>query len=434
MQNEAKEGADMDVTLQEARQQAQSGLHEGAAESYRKLLKHAEYSVEANVFLYRFASRHGRFAEAAFNLESLLSTHRVEPVWHHHLGQVLQKLAETDPQGTALIKLVELLPFAYSSRLVLGRLLEVQGQLEQATQHYLSAINTANRKGFWHNEASTAPWCRAFVLHALKTVEQYRQHLFHSWLEPLWEEYGKEAMQRVSKTMKMFSGELPLELADKRQIPSFLYVPDLPISPVFDAESLPFAEEYESKSEQIIQELHALLDDGYKFKLFQEGEAGRGLTEGGDWNAFFFHRHGKTFSDNHSRCPNTSAALQTLPLVRIKEHGPEVCFSLMQPGSHILPHRGVTNSRAVLHMGLIIPDHCRLNLLNVQEISWQQGKIFAFDDTYLHEAWNRSEQLRAVLLADIWNPFLSQEECMALTTLIEKIGVFNRQHTPGDGI
>ena len=39
-----------------------------------------------------------------------------------------------------------------------------------------------------------------------------------------------------------------------------------------------------------------------------------------------------------------------------------------------------------------------------------QGRAFAFDDTIEHEAWNRSEVDRAVLIIDVWNPYLSDHE------------------------
>ena len=41
---------------------------------------------------------------------------------------------------------------------------------------------------------------------------------------------------------------------------------------------------------------------------------------------------------------------------------------------------------------------------------WREGEAFAFDDTIEHEAWNRSDQDRAVLILDCWNPHLSEEE------------------------
>ena len=40
----------------------------------------------------------------------------------------------------------------------------------------------------------------------------------------------------------------------------------------------------------------------------------------------------------------------------------------------------------------------------------ERGEAFVFDDTIEHEAWNRSDQDRAVLIIDTWNPHLSAHE------------------------
>ena len=84
----------------------------------------------------------------------------------------------------------------------------------------------------------------------------------------------------------------------------------------------------------------------------------------------------------------------------------------------------MTNSRVVCHLPLIVPADCAL-VVGGEARAWQEGKTMVFDDTFVHEAWNRSEQLRVVLLLDLWNPHLSQAECDALATLVGAIGDFN---------
>ena len=41
---------------------------------------------------------------------------------------------------------------------------------------------------------------------------------------------------------------------------------------------------------------------------------------------------------------------------------------------------------------------------------WHEGEAFVFDDTIEHEAWNDSDHLRAVLIFDVWNPWLTLAE------------------------
>ena len=120
--------------------------------------------------------------------------------------------------------------------------------------------------------------------------------------------------------------------------------------------------------------------------------------------------------ENCARCPRTAAILDALPLVRIREHAPEICFSVLTPGTHILPHRGVTNTRVVTHFPLVVPEDCALNV-GGELRAWEAGHCFTFDDTFEHEAWNRGESNRVVMLMDCWNPYLTQIERDAVTEL-----------------
>jgi aspartate beta-hydroxylase len=58
---------------------------------------------------------------------------------------------------------------------------------------------------------------------------------------------------------------------------------------------------------------------------------------------------------------------------------------------------------------LIVPPGCGFRV-GGETREWVVGQAFAFDDTIEHEAWNDSDELRAVLIFDVWNPHLSPEE------------------------
>ena len=97
-------------------------------------------------------------------------------------------------------------------------------------------------------------------------------------------------------------------------------------------------------------------------------------------------------NDNCAACPVTSNALDAAAARRdVPKHGPEVLFSVFTPGTHLLPHRGVTNTRVVAHLPLIVPPDCALHV-GGEDHAWQEGRVVVFDDTYEHEAWNRSDQ------------------------------------------
>ena len=78
-----------------------------------------------------------------------------------------------------------------------------------------------------------------------------------------------------------------------------------------------------------------------------------------------------------------------------------------------------------MHLPLVVPQGCALNVIGVEERAWREGELLLFDDTYQHEAWNQSDRTRIILLMDCWNPHLTAVERLACKQLIELIGSLN---------
>jgi len=80
-------------------------------------------------------------------------------------------------------------------------------------------------------------------------------------------------------------------------------------------------------------------------------------------------------------------------------------FSVMEPGTHIKPHRGVFNGVLRYHLGIVVPDSedVFINIDN-NKTYWHEGESFIFDDTLLHEAINNSAERRVVLIIDYIKP------------------------------
>jgi hypothetical protein len=382
------------------------------------------------------AMRRNHPAEAVRRLERALEARPLDLALHQQLAQAHTQLLQTADRGDQLAAICRDQPSAFTSQLHLSALDEARGDRWAATVGFMRAIKTAQLRGFWFDNASTPPWLRTLVLHAMDAADAGRVELFHQALEPLVARYGKDELARVASALAMYLGVEPTVRGDPRQQPKFLYVPGLPVAPVFPREALPFADWYEAQTEVITAELRGILvGDGVQPFHYDVPEAERkSLTAGGAWDAYFFYVDGERDEAHHAACPEVSSVLARLPLDHVRDHGPEVCFSILRPGAHILPHRGVTNARAVLHLGIEVPDGCALNLVGVEQLQWQPGRCFAFDDTYEHEAWNHSGSTRAILLADIWNPYLRAAEREALADLVGIIGDFNRQTAPAPAV
>ena len=102
-------------------------------------------------------------------------------------------------------------------------------------------------------------------------------------------------------------------------------------------------------------------------------------------------------------------------------YGPTAFFSILDAKTRIPPHCGVTNTRLIVHVPLVIPEGCRFRVGSTTR-PWRPGEAFVFDDTIEHEAWNDSDIPRAVLIFDIWNPYLSEAE----RELVRKLGKDSR--------
>jgi aspartyl/asparaginyl beta-hydroxylase (cupin superfamily) len=201
-----------------------------------------------------------------------------------------------------------------------------------------------------------------------------------------------------------------------------LHYPFLPEDEYFDRDHFPWFDQLEAAAGTIKGELEALLAmPGDLLEPYVQMDEGgpetvwSALDRSYDWSVAYLWKYGRRIEPIQQRCPATAAVLDTLPLAHIPGRAPNVFFSLLKPHSHIPPHTGVTNSRAIIHLGLDIPPGCWFRV-GGETREWVAGKAFAFDDTIEHEAFNGSDQLRAVLILDCWNPHLTKAECAAISS------------------
>ena len=150
------------------------------------------------------------------------------------------------------------------------------------------------------------------------------------------------------------------------------------------------------------------------------------MTGNPDWSAFYLWKDGDLVPENAARCPRTLDALAEVPLCRVKHRSPSILFSLLRPGAHIPPHSGLVNSRLICHLPLIVPPECGFRVGNDVRVP-VEGKAWVFDDTMEHEAWNRSDGTRVILLFDVWRPELTEGERTLVAGMFEAIDAYSGQ-------
>jgi aspartate beta-hydroxylase len=416
-----------------ARQQAQRGERDAAEKSFLRLLERHPHDVEALRFVAECQSVRGDQRAAIERMQVAVRLLPDDPAGWGQLGAAQMTASDFGAAAASFRRGLSLAPRMFVARLQLGLALEQLGQSHDALKAYFMAIESAHAAGRWHDDATTAPRLRDAVKHAVNRVNSGRRALFNGALDPLRERYGSAELARVERSLAMYFLDLPANIPDPRQKPKFLYFPDITSQPYYPRRHFPWLDALEAATEVVREELRAVLAQERALESFL-GEAPTGATQSmlgssGEqepaWDAYFFHRHGLRHEEHYARCPRTAALLDALPLVRIRDHAPEALFSVLSPGTHILPHTGVTNTRLVTHLPLIVPADCAIRV-GGQEHAWQEGRCVTFDDTWEHEAWNRSGQTRVVLIVDSWHPDLSEVERAAVTDLVEAIGDFNQ--------
>jgi aspartate beta-hydroxylase len=203
--------------------------------------------------------------------------------------------------------------------------------------------------------------------------------------------------------------------------------PFLPADEFFDEAHFPWFAALEAQTDAIRGELMALIaGDVSGFEPYVQQQPGMpqniwSTLDGTlDWSAYFLWNYGARIDEACARCPQTSAALDQVPRVDLPGKAPSAFFSILKPKTQIPAHTGVTNVRAIIHLPLIVPDGCRFRV-GGETRAWTPGKAIAFDDTIEHEAWNDSDDMRAVLIFDVWNPHISETERSILKKLFNAI-------------
>lgn len=137
-----------------------------------------------------------------------------------------------------------------------------------------------------------------------------------------------------------------------------------------------------------------------------EGSVQDQLEEGNyEWLNYGLLYFGEEFTENIKKCPITINLLR-----KIKSHINICGFSWMFGGCLLQPHTDITGMESgtlAMHLGLMVPkpeNTCRLVIKNEDGIytymNEEDGKMFIFDATWEHYAYNLSNQDRLILYVD----------------------------------
>jgi beta-hydroxylase len=167
----------------------------------------------------------------------------------------------------------------------------------------------------------------------------------------------------------------------------------------YDKSDFPFLHKLEENYQVIREELLTLLEIEQEKQWLQTFPDYVKSDQKKAWKVFTFLFFQMKSPKHALLCPKTAELIYSISEIISCD------FSFMQPNTHILPHKGYTKMVLRCHLPLIVPagEKCAIRVGEETHV-WKEGELVVFDDSFEHEAWNKSDEKRVVLMFDIPNP------------------------------
>ena len=173
-------------------------------------------------------------------------------------------------------------------------------------------------------------------------------------------------------------------------------LPNKPLLKSDDIADLTFLREnWQTIREEAIQ----LADDGQIKAASSLNDLGFNSFFRVGWTRFYLKWYEDYLPSAMEKCPKTVELLKQTPSIKA------AMFTSLPPGAVLSPHRDPYAGSLRYHLGLITPnsDDCFI-LVDGNRHVWHDGEDVLFDETFIHEAHNNTQQQRIIFFADVHRP------------------------------
>lgn len=397
-----------------------AGRLDDAAQKWREVVAAAPDHAQALFHLGQHALFRKDFEQARSLLVRAAAVAPREAAVPLNLAFVYRATGDAGAEMEALTRALTIDPYFYPALLAKGMLLERTGDKRGAARIYKDVMSIAPPEDQVPADLS-APLKRAREAVSSNAAE------LDAYLEDRLADAGRK---HAAENLTRFEQCRDVALGRRKvytQQPSMLHFPALPAVEFYDNADFPWLKQLEAAADDIRDELKAVLredaDETHPYVNHPDGapiNQWAELNHSPRWSVFFLWKDGIRDEKHCARCPRLAALLDAIPMMDLPGFAPTVMFSILAPHTHIPPHSSVTNARLVVHLPLIAPEGCRFRV-GSDTRDWRYGKAWVFDDTIEHEAWNDSDDVRVILMIDIWNPHLTPAERDLVTALLNGI-------------
>jgi aspartyl/asparaginyl beta-hydroxylase (cupin superfamily) len=363
------------------------------------------------------AAAAGDFARARSLLEQAAASGGASAGLWNKLSAMCKVSGDLQGALTAIDRALAISPLDFSALLARAMILDNLGD-PNAGEEFGNALAQIRP-----DEPIPGPW-QAAVAHARERHAEWRDRQIERLAGSLPDGLSPDERARADR----FIANRTRTTRHFHQEPSDFHFPGMPEIEFHERASFPSLGVLEQAAGDIRAEFDALIaaeaaqmvpyiqsPDRVPMRQWKE------LNHNPKWTAIHLLQNGRRIDENARHCPRTLAAIAQMDQPEVRGASPNAMFSLLAPRTRIPPHTGVANTRLVCHLPLIVPPKCGFRV-GATTREWRVGEAFVFDDTIEHEAWNDSDELRVVLIIDLWAPALSPGDRRSVAAVIGASG------------
>jgi aspartate beta-hydroxylase len=420
-------GQNADRHIRQLIETAAQAMASGLAEEAERLVRRAEAEAPSHPLVLNETARRLLLSGDAAGAHCLLTQAIAEDsaqatIWLN-LAAALRGLKRAEEEMAAIEKALALEPRNLRAMLQKASLQELQGERRAAAMTYRQVLQSVPAGS--HPPQSLRPVLK-HVMQFVAANDIELENFIEGRLRDLRARYANEPLQRFDRCLQILLRKQPVY----RPQPSFMYFPRLPAIEFYERSEFPWLDSIEAASADIRAELIAVLQEGSSvlepYVDIPDGmplEQWHELNQSRRWGVYYLWQAGVAIAEHIARFPRTVKALEAWPRCEMPGSSPTAVFSILDAKTRIPTHTGVANTRLTVHLPLIVPPGCGFRV-GGERREWHPGKAFVFDDTFEHEAWNDSDVARAVLILDIWSPYMSIAERELVSRVSADMGEF----------
>lgn len=352
----------------------------------------------------------GNLLESLNLLKSHNRSNNTDALLWHRQGVLEEQVGDYSAAGIAHYRCMQLAPANHIGYLYLGAWL-AKSSMNEAAAAAFSIAQDINPTSLHLSNDHTAS-------EPTKSRSQIGNKVMRGFMTAHQKKVTANApsTSRAKEALWARTNDEVIHQNDPMYCPELFFIPSLEKRPVFHEQEFTWSDILKKAYTTIRKELLSFIGDAndpllrpYLPKEMLVQDSLKQLAGSLNWSAADLFHQGQLNDEISGFFPETLNVIRQLPTYGLDDTPYEAFFSILKPQQVIAPHFGQSNHSLNVHLPIIVPPNCHLNVAEKQ-YQWIEGTPLIFDDSYIHSAHNLSSQARIVLIFNVWHPELNSED------------------------